>query len=57
MQAGLYIFVVCLTTAGVMLIRGRQNVLRLQGRNMMFLFERRFRDTAERSSKKIKIKE
>ncbi|MCL2437442.1 MAG: hypothetical protein FWD00_05330 [Clostridiales bacterium] len=57
MQAGLYIFVVCLTTAGVMLIRGRQNVLRLQGRNMMFLFERRFRDTAERYSKKIKIKE
>jgi len=40
-----------------MLIRGRQNVLRLQGRNMMFLFERRFRDTAERYSKKIKIKE
>ena len=57
MQFSIYILAAGLITVGVLLIQGRQNVLRLHGRSRMLLFERRLRDTAELYSKKIKLRE
>ena len=57
MQIGIYMIAACLTTFGIILIQGRQNVLRLHGRSRMLLFERRLRDQAESYSKKVKLKE
>ena len=57
MQLGIYVLAGFLITLGVLLIQGKQNYLRMKGRNRMLSLERRVKSTAEFYSKKIKIKE
>ena len=56
MRFGFYIVIICIAAYGFLLVRGKQNVLKLYGRNMM-LSGRRFRGKAETYSRRLKFRE